>query len=197
MSGFSPVLDSLGPFDQWAPGALRGWGVEPVPVNLPPEFPLGAIRIVLNLESALAAVDELTRSGRDNPLVRQDAGVWPISFRSARMIPAVESLQAYRVGTLVMGALDAALEEIGGFITASKGGRSPSIDESDRPPSGGSSFRIRGRGSPRHYLARRSALGGGRCSEGDPSLAGRNGSPHATTSAFRGPGAPSRISLGL
>jgi Asp-tRNA(Asn)/Glu-tRNA(Gln) amidotransferase A subunit family amidase len=108
-------------FDLQALEALRKLGVDPIPVELPGEYPLSALRIILNAEAA-AAFDELTRSGRDDLLVRQGAGAWPNSFRRARMIPAVEFLQANRVRTMVMGALDAALEGIDVFITPSYGG---------------------------------------------------------------------------
>lgn len=101
--------------------ALRGLGIDPVPVELPDSYPLSALRIILNAEAA-AAFDELTRSGRDELLVRQTAGSWPNSFRQARMIPAVEFIQANRVRTMVMGAMDRALEGIDVFITPSFGG---------------------------------------------------------------------------
>jgi len=108
-------------FDVQALEALRGLGVNPISVELPGDYPMGALRIILNAEAA-AAFDDLTRSGRDDLLTRQDAGAWPNSFRRARMIPAVEFLQANRVRTMVMGALDAALEGIDVFITPSYGG---------------------------------------------------------------------------
>jgi Asp-tRNA(Asn)/Glu-tRNA(Gln) amidotransferase A subunit family amidase len=108
-------------FDARALEALRGLGVDPVAVELPDEYPLGALRIILNAEAA-AAFDDLTRSGRDDLLVRQDPGAWPTSFRRARLIPAVEFIQANRVRTMVMGALARALEGIDVFITPSYGG---------------------------------------------------------------------------
>ncbi len=108
-------------FDIEALEAMRGLGVDPIPVELPDEYPLGALRIVLNAEAA-AAFDELTRSGRDDLLTRQTAGSWPNSFRRARFIPAVEYIQANRVRTMVMGALESALEGIDVFITPSYGG---------------------------------------------------------------------------
>ena len=99
---------------------LRSLGVEPVPIDLPDDYPLGAMRIILNAEAA-AAFDELTLSGRDDLLVRQTRGAWPNSFRTARMIPAVEYIQANRVRTMLMGALEAALEGIDVFITPTSG----------------------------------------------------------------------------
>jgi Asp-tRNA(Asn)/Glu-tRNA(Gln) amidotransferase A subunit family amidase len=101
--------------------ALRDLGVEPVPVDLPDGLPVGALRIILNAEAA-AAFDDLTRSGRDSLLVRQDPGAWPNAFRQARMIPAVEFIQANRVRTMVMAALDSALEGVDVFITPSSWG---------------------------------------------------------------------------
>ena len=100
---------------------LRGLGVTLVPVDLPDRYPLGALRIILNAEAA-AAFDDLTRSGRDDLLVRQTQGSWPNSFRTARMIPAVEYIQANRIRTLVMEALEAALEDVDVFVTPSFGG---------------------------------------------------------------------------
>jgi len=108
-------------FDGQALDALRGLGVDPVPVELPESYPMGALRIILNAESA-AAFDELTRSGQDDLLVRQTSGSWPNSFRQARLIPAVEFIQANRVRTMVMGALDQALKGVDVFITPSYGG---------------------------------------------------------------------------
>lgn len=95
--------------DDAALAALRGSGIDPVPVELPGGLPLGALRIILTAEAA-AAFDDLTRSGRDDLLVQQGQGAWPNTFRTARMIPAVEYIQANRVRTMVMGALEAALD---------------------------------------------------------------------------------------
>ena len=115
---FRRGFDSLGAtdHDQAALETLRSLGVEPVPVDLPSDFPLSALRIILSAEAA-AAFGELTLSGRDDSLVRQTAGSWPNSLRTARMIPAVEYIQANRVRTMLMGALEAALEGIDVFIT--------------------------------------------------------------------------------
>ena len=105
--------------DRAALETLRSLGGEPVPIDLPSGYPLGALRIILRAEAA-AAFDELTLSGRDDLLVRQNAGSWPNSFRVARMIPAVEYIQANRVRTMLMGALEAALEGIDVFITPTR-----------------------------------------------------------------------------
>lgn len=108
-------------FDRQALADLRAMGIDPVPVSLPDDFPTGALLIILNAEAG-AAFDELTRSGRDEMLVRQVAGAWPNSFRTSRMIPAVEYLQANRVRTMLMQSVHAALEGVDVFITPSFGG---------------------------------------------------------------------------
>ncbi|HSG49268.1 MAG TPA: amidase [Longimicrobiales bacterium] len=105
-------------FDRGALDAIRELGVEPVPVSLPDQFPLDALQLILSAEGA-AAFDDLTRTGQDDELVRQTAGSWPNLFRTARFIPAVEYLQANRVRTMVMGAMDAALAGVDVLVTPS------------------------------------------------------------------------------
>ena len=67
---------------------VRAAGGTLVPVDLPDDLPVSALRIILTAEAG-AAFDELTRSGRDDLLVAQGPGSWPNTFRQARMIPAV------------------------------------------------------------------------------------------------------------
>jgi Asp-tRNA(Asn)/Glu-tRNA(Gln) amidotransferase A subunit family amidase len=108
-------------FDMQALAALRSLGVDPVPVELPDQIPVGALRFLLSVEAA-AANDELTRSDRDDLLVRQDARAWPTSFRRSRLVPAVEYVQANRARTMLMAAMDAVMDGIDVFITPSYGG---------------------------------------------------------------------------
>jgi len=117
-SGFEDEESRAHEFDGPALEAVRALGVELVPIELPDQFPTSAIRIVLSAEAG-AAFDELTRSGRDEQLVRQGQGAWPNTFRNARMIPAVEYIQANRVRTMVMHALEAALDGIDVFLAPS------------------------------------------------------------------------------
>jgi len=105
-------------FDRGVLEVVRELGVEPVPVELPDAFPLDALQVILTAEAA-AAFDDLTRTGQDDELVRQTPGSWPNLFRTARFIPAVEYLQANRVRTMVMGALDAALAGVDVLLTPS------------------------------------------------------------------------------
>jgi len=89
--------------------------------ELPLEYPVDALRIILNVEAA-AAFDELTRSGRDDLLVRQVKRAWPNVFRTSRLVPAVEYVQANRVRTMLMGAMATVMDGIDLFITPSYGG---------------------------------------------------------------------------
>jgi Asp-tRNA(Asn)/Glu-tRNA(Gln) amidotransferase A subunit family amidase len=107
-------------YDDQVLAELRAVGIDLIPIELPDQFPLGALRIILSAEAG-AAFDELTRSGRDDLLVRQDRGAWPNSFRQSRMIPAVDYIQANRVRTMVMEALDATMRGIDVFVTPSYG----------------------------------------------------------------------------
>ncbi len=76
---------------------FKSMGVTPQPVTFPDStiVQFNLIGIILNAESA-AAFDELTRTNRDDLIERQDKDFWPNSFRSARMIPAVEYINALR-----------------------------------------------------------------------------------------------------
>lgn len=100
--------------------ALRSLGVELVPFDLP-ELPVNALSFILDAEAA-AAFDELTRSNRDDLLVRQIKQAWPNSFRQARLIPAVEYIQANRVRTLLMEEMAQKMKGIDVYIAPSFGG---------------------------------------------------------------------------
>jgi Asp-tRNA(Asn)/Glu-tRNA(Gln) amidotransferase A subunit family amidase len=120
-SGFEDDESRSHDFDVEALRVVRSLGIDPIPIELPDGYPLGALRTILSAEAA-AAFDELTRSGRDELLVRQNAGAWPNSFRRSRMVPAVEFIQANRVRTMVMGAMESAMEGIDVFVTPSYAG---------------------------------------------------------------------------
>ena len=108
-------------FDTPALGVLRNLGVELLPVELPTDVPVDALRFILSAEAA-AAFDDLTRSNRDDLMVRQVEQAWPNDFRQSRLIPAVEYIKANRVRTMLMGSMDAVMDDIDVFITPSYGG---------------------------------------------------------------------------
>lgn len=64
-------------------------------------FPNDIMNIVISSESA-AAFDELTRTAQDDLIERQDKDFWPNIFRSARLIPAAEYINANRFRSQLM-----------------------------------------------------------------------------------------------
>jgi len=100
---------------------LRDMGIDLVPIELPKEPPVMPLALILGAEAA-AAFDELTRSGRDDLMVRQIANAWPNVFRQAQLTPAVEYIRANRIRTLLMRAWDAALADVDCYVCPSYGG---------------------------------------------------------------------------
>lgn len=100
---------------------LRGLGVELVPIELPQQYPIGALSFILTAEAS-AAFDELARSGRDDQLVRQIRNAWPNVFRQGQLIPAVEYIRANRVRTLVMQEMEQVLTDLDAYVVPSFGG---------------------------------------------------------------------------
>ena len=91
-----------------------------MPIDLP-ELPVRSLSFILSAEAA-AAFDELTRSNRDDLLVRQGRGAWPNSFRQARLIPAVEYIQANRIRTMLMEEMAEKMKGIDVYIAPTSGG---------------------------------------------------------------------------
>ena len=96
---------------------LRAMGLNLVPIELP-DLPINALNFILDAEAA-AAFDALTRSNRDDLLVRQIKNAWPNAFRKARLVPAVEYIQANRVRTMLMHAMAEILSEIDVYVAPS------------------------------------------------------------------------------
>ncbi len=84
--------------------ALRKSGAKLQPVKLP-DFQSGPLRVILVAEAA-AAFDDLTRDGGVNQLRGQAPSDWPNTFRSSRLIPAVEYIRAQRARTLLIEAME-------------------------------------------------------------------------------------------
>jgi len=97
--------------------ALRALGADLIPIQLP-DYPIDALQLILSVEAA-AVFDELTRSNRDDLLVRQSKDAWPNVFRQARLIPAVEYIQANRIRTLVMQAMAELMADIDLYVAPS------------------------------------------------------------------------------
>ena len=123
-------------FSRLAPDALerkvldiyRSLGADLKPVNFPDSaaYPDNFISIILGAESA-AAFDELTRTNRDDLIERQDKGFWPNTFRSARMIPAVEYINANRYRSNLCRTVNEFMKDYDVVIVPSFAGRQLSI----------------------------------------------------------------------
>lgn len=94
---------------------LRSLDLNLIPIELP-DYPIEAMNFILIVEAA-AAFDELTLSNRDDLLVRQLKNAWPNLFREARLIPAVEYIQANRLRTLVMKAMQEQMSDIDVYVS--------------------------------------------------------------------------------
>jgi Asp-tRNA(Asn)/Glu-tRNA(Gln) amidotransferase A subunit family amidase len=96
---------------------MRSMGWDLIPVELT-DLPVEDISLILNAEAA-AAFDLLTRSDRDDLLVRQVKNAWPNVFRTSRFIPAVEYINANRIRTLLIQEMHKLFKEIHVFIAPS------------------------------------------------------------------------------
>jgi Asp-tRNA(Asn)/Glu-tRNA(Gln) amidotransferase A subunit family amidase len=96
---------------------LRELGAELIPIELP-DLPVNEISFILSAEAA-AAFDELTRSNKDDMLVRQVKDAWPNVFRSARFIPAVEYINANRLRFLLIREMQKMMEGIDLYVAPS------------------------------------------------------------------------------
>jgi Asp-tRNA(Asn)/Glu-tRNA(Gln) amidotransferase A subunit family amidase len=100
---------------------LKSLGLELVPFELPENIPVDSLSFILNVEAA-AAFDELTRNNLDDLLRRQGRNAWPNVFRQARLIPAIEYLQANRLRWLLMKEMAERMKEIDVYVAPSFGG---------------------------------------------------------------------------
>ncbi len=94
---------------------LADLGAELVPVSLPANYPISSLSFILSTESA-AVFDELTRSNRDDLMVRQIANAWPNVFRANRFVPAVEFIQANRIRQLLIHEMETLFRDIDLFL---------------------------------------------------------------------------------
>ncbi len=106
-------------FDRESLEKLEKLGIKLVPIELPTQgknaLPLEAAGFLLGVEAA-AAFDELTRSNQDDQLSRQVENAWPNAFRQARLVPAVEYLQANRLRTLAMRRMEELMQQVDVYL---------------------------------------------------------------------------------
>ena len=96
---------------------LRELGFKLVPIELP-EFPTSSLSFLLNVEAA-AAFDEMTRTNKDDELVRQVKWAWPNVFRTARHVPAVEYIQANRARMILNQKMSELFKNIDVYVVPS------------------------------------------------------------------------------
>lgn len=106
-------------FNDRALGILREIGIDLIPIELP-NIPVYNISFILNAEAA-AAFDDLTRSNRDDLLVRQIKNAWPNVVRQSRFIPAVEYINANRIRYQMIQDMAAIMKDIDVYVTPSFG----------------------------------------------------------------------------
>ncbi|MBN2423860.1 MAG: amidase [Calditrichaceae bacterium] len=92
-----------------------GFNIEPVEIS---KLPVNDVAFILNAEAA-AAFDELTRSDKDDLLVRQIQNAWPNVFRMSRFIPAVEYINANRIRTKLIREMKILMDTIDIYIAPS------------------------------------------------------------------------------
>ncbi len=96
--------------------SLSALGLGLQTLSFPSTVPVAAIRLIVSVEAA-SFFDTLTRSGADDLLREQGEVDWPNTFRAARLIPAVEYVQANRVRMMLIEALQEAWREVDVVVT--------------------------------------------------------------------------------
>ncbi len=106
----------------------RKLGAQLIPVDFPDStvYSFDIMNIIISAECA-AQFDDFTRSELDDMMTRQGKNDWPNQFRSARFIPAVEYINAYRHRYLLMQKVNAVLKNYDVFICPTYGGNQVAI----------------------------------------------------------------------
>jgi Asp-tRNA(Asn)/Glu-tRNA(Gln) amidotransferase A subunit family amidase len=107
---------------------FRSMGVQVQAADFPDSlvYPANLISVILDAEAA-AAFDELTRTNRDDLIERQDKHFWPNVFRSARLIPAVEYINANRYRATLCATVQEFMKQFDVLIVPTFAGRQLSI----------------------------------------------------------------------
>ncbi len=106
----------------------RKLGAKLIPVDFPDSgvYRFDIMSIIISAECA-AQFDDFTRSELDDMMTRQGKNDWPNQFRSARFIPAVEYINAYRHRYLLMQQVNEVLNRYDVFICPTYGGNQVAI----------------------------------------------------------------------
>lgn len=97
-----------------AVAVLRGLGAEVTEVVLP-NHPRGPLMLILHAEAS-ASFEPWVRDGRADGLVQQEDWNWPNQFRAARLIPAVEYLEANRARMTLARDMEKLLERFDAVV---------------------------------------------------------------------------------
>ncbi len=100
---------------------MKKLGAELIPMELP-NLPSNDISFLLTVEGA-AAFDDITRSGKDDMMVRQIKNAWPNAFRAARFVPAVEYIQANRHRSLLIQDFHKKLGDVDVYLSPALSGK--------------------------------------------------------------------------
>lgn len=106
--------------DEQSIAKLTEMGANLIPFQLP-ALPVNDLAIILEAEAA-AAFDDITRSGKDDLMKRQEENAWPNVFRASRFIPAVEYIQANRIRYILIQEMQKKLESFDLYIAPSVDG---------------------------------------------------------------------------
>jgi Asp-tRNA(Asn)/Glu-tRNA(Gln) amidotransferase A subunit family amidase len=115
------ILEEWQRYDERTLKTLDEMGLDLVPMQLPKDHPIEPLSFILTAEAA-TAFDALTRSGRDDLLVRQIANAWPNVFRQGQFIPAVEYIRANRIRWQLLREMEETLRRVDVYVCPSFGG---------------------------------------------------------------------------
>jgi Asp-tRNA(Asn)/Glu-tRNA(Gln) amidotransferase A subunit family amidase len=93
---------------------LRSLGIDLVPVSLPDHADLDALMMLLVEEAS--ALDELTRSGRDELLIQDRDEPEAMLLRAHRLVPGVEYFQMSRVRMRLMEGMARLFEGLDAYV---------------------------------------------------------------------------------
>ena len=99
---------------------LEKMGAKLIPMTFKTSIPPKIIDIILMGECA-AAFDELTRTNLDDELTMQTKGSWPNQFRAARLLPAVDYVNANRLRTKMIEEVNELMKNFDVIVTSNFG----------------------------------------------------------------------------
>ena len=99
---------------------LRRLGYQLILIDLP-ALPIESASLLFFAENS-ASFDEFIRTGKDRTLERQGKNDVGNTYRTARLIPAVEYIRACQIRTLLMQAMMRVMSQVDVYVTPASGG---------------------------------------------------------------------------